>query len=132
MSSLIMNDATVKQMAVISVQGLTTEGVDVASTQANRLTAGGKHTLASSDPYSRDRHLQSVVRKRVDTVTNKQIEVGCNLTVWASNHPNILQSDKYDVIWAIVSAITGGAAAMGADTKSRIDKLFSGVNLIIA
>lgn len=129
MSTLIMNDATSKNVAVISVAGLTTLAVDVAATQANRLECTGKHTLASSDPYSRDRHLFSIVRKRVDTVTNKQIEVGCNLTVWSSNHPNILAADKYDVIAAVVNAVIGTTAAMDAATKLRIDKLFAGVNL---
>lgn len=129
MSTLVMNDATTKNIAVISVSGLTAQGVDVAATQALRLEVAGKHTLASSDPYSRDRHLMSVVRKRVDVTTNKQIEVGCNLTVWSSNHPNIVATDKYDVIWAIVTAVNGVATAMDAATKSRIDKLFAGVNL---
>lgn len=129
MSTLVMNDATVKTVAVIGVNGLTTQLVDISATQANRLEAVGKHTLATSDPYSKDRHLQSISRKRVDTVTNRQIEVGCNLTVWSSNHPNILATDKYDVVWALVCAINGTAAAMDASTKGRIDKLFAGVNL---
>lgn len=129
MSTLIMNDATTKTVAVIGVSGLNTQGVDVAATQAQRLECAGKHTLASSDPYSRDRHLQSIVRKRVDAVTNKQIEVGCNLTVWSSNHPNITASDKYDVIWALITAVNGVTTAMDAATKARIDKLFAGVNL---
>jgi len=129
MSTLVMNDATLKTVQVISVSGLSTGAVDIAATQANRLECAGKHTLASSDPYSRDRHLFSVMRKRVDTVTNKQIEVGCNLTVWSSNHPNIVAADKYDVIWAIVTAVNGVTTAMDAGTKLRIDKLFAGANL---
>lgn len=129
MSTLVMNDATVKNIAAIGFTGLNTQSVDIAATQANRLEATGKHTLATSDPYSKDRHLQSVVRKRVDPVTNRQIEVGCNLTVWSSNHPNILATDKYDVVWAIVCAVNGVSTAMDASTKGRIDKLFAGVNL---
>lgn len=129
MSTLVMNDATVKTVAVIGVTGLTTQLVDIAATQAARLEAVGKHTLATSDPYSKDRHLQSITRKRVDTVTNRQIEVGCNLTVWSSNHPNITAADKYDVVWAMVCAINGVSTAMDASTKGRIDKLFAGVNL---
>lgn len=129
MSTLTMSDASVVTVATIGVSGLNTQLVDVASTQAKRLEAAGKHTLASSDPYSKDRHLQSIVRKRVDAATNRQIEVGCNLTVWSSNHPNILAADKYDVVWALVCAITGAATAMDASTKGRLDKLFAGVNL---
>jgi hypothetical protein len=129
MSTLVMSDATTKTIQVIGVTGLTTQCVDIGSTQANRLECVGKHTLASSDPYSRDRHLFSVLRKKVDTTTNRQIEVGCNMTVWSSNHPNILLADKYDVIWAMVCAVNGTATAMDAPTKSRIDKLFAGANL---
>lgn len=129
MSTLVMNDATVKTIAAIGFSGLNTQLVDISATQANRLEASGKHTLATSDPYSKDRHLQSITRKRVDGATNRQIEVGCNLTVWSSNHPNISAADKYDVVWAIVCAINGVATAMDASTKGRIDKLFAGVNL---
>ena len=129
MSTLVMNDATVKTIAAIGFSGLNTQLVDIAATQANRLEAAGKHTLATNDPYSKDRHLQSITRKRVDGMTNRQIEVGCNLTVWSSNHPNITAADKYDVVWAIVCAINGVATAMDASTKGRIDKLFAGVNL---
>lgn len=130
MGTLIMSDATTKTVLLISQAGLTADFVDVAATQANRLSFTGKHTLASSDPYSKSRDLQSVVRKRVDTVTNKQIEVGANLTVWASNHPNITQADKYDVIHGLFTAIYGLTTAMDAGTKSRVDKLFAGVNVI--
>jgi len=130
MSTLIMNDATTKTVSIISSAGLTTLGVDVASTPAVRLEVSGKHTLASSDPYSRDRHLMGVVRKRVDTLTSKQIEVGCNFTVWSSNHASITAADKYDVVWAIITAINGVTTAMDASTKARIDKLFAGVNIV--
>lgn len=130
MSTLIMSDATSKTLAKIAQSGLSTSYVDVAANQANRLECAGKHTLASSDPYSRDRHLMSVVRKRVDTATNKQIEVGCNLTVWSSNHPNITATDKYDVIAATINAFMGTNAALDAATKSRIDQLFAGANLL--
>lgn len=130
MGSLIMSDATVKTVSMISMNGLSAEFVDVAANQANRLQFAGKHTLASSDPYSKSRDLQSVVRKRVDTTTNRQIEVGVNLTVWSSNHPNILASDKYDVIHALYCAIYGVSTAMDAPTKGRIDRLFAGVNLV--
>lgn len=129
MSTLIMSDATTVTVQVIGHNGLNTSGVDIAATQAKRLEIAGKHTLASSDPYSRDRHLQSVVRKRVDATTNKQVEVGCNLTVWSSNHQAITSADKYDVIWAILQSLTGGVTAMDAGTKLRIDKLFAGANL---
>lgn len=130
MGTLIMSDASVKTVLLISQNGLTADFVDVAATQANRLTFTGKHTLASSDPYSKSRDLQSVTRKRVDTVTNRQIEVGANLTVWSSNHPNITAADKYDVIHGLFCAIYGTTAAMDAGTKGRIDKLFAGVNLV--
>lgn len=130
MGTLIMSDATTKTVLQISQNGLTADFVDVAATQANRLSFTGKHTLASSDPYSKSRDLQSIVRKRVDTVTNRQIEVGANLTVWASNHPNITQADKYDVIHSLFASIYGLTTAMDAPTKSRIDKLFAGVNVI--
>lgn len=130
MGTLVMSDATTKTVLLISQNGLTADFVDVAATQANRLSFTGKHTLASSDPYSKSRDLQSVLRKRVDTVTNKQIEVGANLTVWSSNHPNITQADKYDVIHALFCAIYGTSAAMDAGTKARVDKLFAGVNVI--
>lgn len=129
MSTLVMSDATTLTIQVIGVTGLNTIGVDVAATQAKRLEIAGKHTLASSDPYSRDRHLQSVVRKRVDVTTNRQIEVGCNLTVWSSNHPGIVAADKYDVIAAIINQVTGSVTALDAATKLRIDKLFAGANL---
>lgn len=129
MSALIMSDASSVTIQVIGISGLNTTGVDIAATQAKRLEIAGKHTLASSDPYSRDRHLQSVVRKRVDATTNKQVEVGCNLTVWSSNHPAITASDKYDVIAAVVNSIIGTTAALDAATKLRIDKLFAGANL---
>lgn len=129
MSALIMSDASSVTIQVIGISGLNTTGVDIAATQAKRLEIAGKHTLASSDPYSRDRHLQSVVRKRVDVTTNKQVEVGCNLTVWSSNHPAITALDKYDVIAAVVNSIIGTTAALDAATKLRIDKLFAGANL---
>lgn len=129
MSNLIMSDASAVTIQVIGVSGLNTTGVDIAATQAKRLEIAGKHTLASSDPYSRDRHLQSIVRKRVDATTNKQVEVGCNLTVWSSNHPAIVAADKYDVIAAIVNLVTGNTTALDAATKLRIDKLFAGANL---
>lgn len=129
MSTLIMNDATTKTIQVISAQGLNTLAVDVASTGALRLEVAGKHTLASSDPYSRDRHLIGVVRKRVDATTLKQIECGCNITAWSSNHPSIVAADKYDAIWAAVCSITGVTTAMDAATKLRIDKFFAGANL---
>lgn len=130
MGTLVMSDATTKNVLLISQNGLTADFVDVSATQANRLSFTGKHTLASSDPYSKSRDLQSVVRKRVDTTTNRQIEVGANLTVWSSNHPNITQADKYDVIHAVFCAIYGLSTAMDAATKGRVDKLFAGVNLI--
>lgn len=129
MSTLIMNDATTKTMAVISQNGLTADLVDVAAAPALRLTAQGKHTLAGASATSRDRHLQSVVKRRVDATTGAQLEAGCNLTVWSSNSATITAADKYDVIWGIVCAINGVTTAMDAGTKSRVDKLFAGVNL---
>lgn len=129
MSTLIMNDASTKTVQIISVTGLNTEGVDVGNTPAVKLSVSGKHTLPSSDPYSRDRHLMGVIRRRVDSTTLKQVEVGCNFTVWSSNHPSIVAADKYDVIWAIICAVNGVVTAMDAPTKARIDKLFAGANL---
>jgi phosphoribosylaminoimidazole (AIR) synthetase len=131
MSTLIMADATTKSVQLISQSGLNAMGVDVAATPTERLIAEGKHTLASQDPYSKDRHLSSVVRQRVDTLTSKRIEVGCNITVWSSNHPSITSTDKYDVIWASICAITGETAEMDAATKLRIDKHFAGANIIL-
>lgn len=130
MGTLIMSDAGTKTVMRISQNGLTADLVDVASTQAERLTFTGKHTLASSDPYSKSRDLQSLVRKRVDSITNRQVEVGANLTVWSSNHPSIVAKDKYDVIHGLFCAIYGFTAAMDAGTKARIDKLFAGANVV--
>jgi len=129
MSTLIMSDAGVVTFQVVSVNGASSEANDVASVAAKRTSVIGKHTFPSADPYSKDRHLMSFVRKRVDSVTNKQIESGTNLTVWGSNHPSVTAADRYDGIHAIFTAIYGLATAMDAPTKARLDKLFAGGNL---
>lgn len=129
MSNLIMSDASVVLVQVISQSGATIEAVDVASTVSKRTTITGKHTFPSADPYSRDRHLQGFSRKRVDLATNKQVECGANLTCFASNHPSITAADRYDSVHAIFTAIYGTSAAMDAPTKARLDKMFAGGNL---
>lgn len=131
MGTLILSDATTKTMAMVAQTGLTAQSVAIDNTPAMRLSFTGKHTLSSSDPYSKSRDLQSVVKQRVDPTTNKQIEVGCNLTVWASNHPNITAIDRYDVIAALLNAILGTSTALDSATKARIDKLYAAVNLVV-
>lgn len=129
MSNLIMSDASVIAVQVVSVSGSTTEANDVTNTAAKRSSVTGKHTFPSADPYSKDRHLMSFVRKRVDSVTNKQIESGVNLTCWGSNHPSVTAVDRYDGVHALFCAIYGVSAAMDAGTKARLDKYFAGGNL---
>jgi len=129
MSNLIMSDASAIAVQVVSVSGTTTEANDVTSTAAKRTSVTGKHTFPTADPYSKDRHLMSFVRKRVDSVTNKQIESGVNLTCWGSNHPSVTAADRYDGVHALFTAIYGVSAAMDAPTKARLDKYFAGGNL---
>lgn len=130
MGTLVMSDATTKTVSLVAQTGLTSQLVAIDNTPALRVSFTGKHTLSTSDPYSKSRDLQSVVKQRVDNVTNKQIEVGCNLTVWASNHPSITALDRYDVIAALLNAILGTNTALDSATKARIDKLYASVNLV--
>lgn len=129
MSNLNLSDASVLVVQVVSVSGATTEANDVTSTAAKRTSVTGKHTFPTADPYSKDRHLMSFVRKRVDSVTNKQIESGVNLTCWGSNHPSVTAVDRYDGVHALFSAIYGISTAMDASAKARLDKFFAGANL---
>lgn len=125
-----MADASVKTVNLASQQGFVSLYRDISSTSALKLEAQQKHTLASADAFSQDRHLISVVRKRNDVTVSKEALAGCNLTIYKSNHSLIVASDVYDVVNAVLSAFTGVTAIMDAATKARVDKFIAGTSLI--
>lgn len=129
MSTLVMNDATTKTILLASQSGFNSLYRDVASTSALKLEASAKATLAGSDAFSQQRSLLSVTRKRTDSLVSKEAVVGCNLTVFKSNHSLITQNDVYDVVWALVNKITGNATAMTAGQKQVIDQWMAGVSI---
>lgn len=129
MSTLVMNDATTKTILLASQSGFNSLYRDVGSTSALKLEANAKATLAGSDAFSQQRSLLSVVRKRTDSLVSKEAVVGCNLTVYKSNHSLITQNDVYDVIWALVNKITGNATAMSAGQKLVVDQWLAGVSI---
>lgn len=129
MSTLVMNDATTKTILLASQSGFNSLYRDVASTSAVKLEANAKATLAGSDAFSQQRSMLGVVRKRTDALVSKEAVVGCNLTVYKSNHSLITQNDVYDVIWALMSKITGISTAMTAGQKLMIDQWMAGVSI---
>lgn len=129
MSTLVMNDATTKTILLASQSGFNSLYRDVASTSALKLEAQAKATLAGADAFSQQRSMLGVVRKRTDSLVSKEAVVGCNLTVFKSNHSLITQADVYDVVWSLVSKITGNSTAMTAAQKLVVDQWMAGVSI---
>lgn len=130
MANIYMSDASTKTVNLASQQGFVSMFRDIASTSAVKLELTQKHTLAGSDAFSQDRHLLSVVRKRVDSLVSKEAVVGANLTVYKSNHSLVTATDIYDVVNAVLAVFTQSTVAMSAATKAQIDKFVASTSVI--
>lgn len=130
MATIYMSDATTKTVNLASQQGFVSMFRDIASTSAIKLELSQKHTLAGADSFSQDRHLISVVRKRVDSLVSKEAVVGANFTIYKSNHSLITALDVYDVVNAVLSIFTQSTVAMSGGTKGVIDKFVASTSLV--
>lgn len=130
MATIYMSDATTKTVNLASQQGFVSMYRDIASNTAVKLELSQKHTLAGSDAFSQDRHLITVVRKRVDSLVSKEAVVGANFTVYKSNHSLVTATDVYDVVNAVLSVFTQSSTAMSAGTKAQIDKFVASTSVI--
>lgn len=130
MATIYMSDATTKTVNLASQQGFVSMYRDIASNTAVKLELSQKHTLAGSDAFSQDRHLITVVRKRVDSLVSKEAVVGANFTVYKSNHSLITATDVYDVVNAVLAVFTQSSTAMSAGTKAQIDKFVASTSVI--